>query len=302
MQSDEQLRREAGRPFQPTEPSQRGWKLVSRSPQQLRLHPALDGPDWINWINLTSEFNDAAGLKNLVATEPIFITTDGTILAGFGRWRMTKIDGEDEIDCLEHPFSLEQALLFILSHHRPRRGWNDFVRIRLAQAQKPGFQQKALANMRSGGEHKGLTNLLKADHINVCREIAKLAGTGTTNVGRVETILRKAHPSIIAALQNGSLRIHPAWSWCELSKLEQLDEFARYEEKRTEYKILKEFLPGHASASHQPSEVLDALQRLEARNPGSIITRKSRSKRTVITLGQDSLAELDAQKEIDCHA
>jgi hypothetical protein len=144
--------------------------------------------------------------------------------------------------------------------------------------------------------------LLKADRINVCQEIAKLAGTGTTNVGKVETILRKAHPNIIAALQNGSLRIHRAWSWCKLPKVQQLDEFARYEEKRTERKILQEFSPGYASASHQFSEVIEALQRAEARNPGSIIIRTGRSKRTVIGLGQGSLAELDAQKEIDCHA
>lgn len=130
-------------------------------------------------------------------------------------------DGEHDIDCFEHSLNLEQALELILTYHRPRQGWNDFVRICLALTLKSGFQQKAFANMRAGGTNKGFTSLLKADRINVCREIAKLAGTGSTNAGEVETILRKAHPSIIAAL---------------------------HEENRTERKILQEFSPGHPSA------------------------------------------------------
>jgi Flp pilus assembly protein TadB len=94
-------------------------------------------------------------------------------------------------------------------------------------------------------------------------------------------------------LQNGSLKIDPAWSWCKLSKKEQLEEFARYEEKRTQRKILREFSPRQSSASHQLSEVVEAVQRVEARNPGSIIIRSGRSKRTVLILGEDSLAALE---------
>jgi hypothetical protein len=284
-------------PFDHAELGRLNWRPVVRAPQLLKMHPALDEFGWTGGIG---EINEAARLKNESVREPIFTTTDGLILSGFGRWRVATLDSKNEIDCFEHPLSLEQALEFILTHHRPRQGWNDFVRICLALTQKSGFQQKAFANMRGGGTNKGFTSLLEA-RINVCREIAKLAGTGSTNVGKVETILRKAHLSIIAALQNGSLRIHPAWSWCKRSKLEQLDEFARHEEKRTERKILLEFSPGHTGASHQLSEIVAAEQRLEARNPGSIIIRTGRSKRTVVILGEDSLA-LGAPKEIDGHA
>lgn len=69
-----------------------------------------------------------------------------------------------------------------------------------------------------------------------------------TNAGKVETILCLAHPNVIAALQNGSLKIDSGWSWCKLRKLEQLDEFARREERRTQRKILQEFSPGYARA------------------------------------------------------
>ena len=58
---------------------------VVRSPEQLRLHRALEE---LGWIGVIDEFNDAARLTNPSVTEPILITTNGTILAGFGRWRL----------------------------------------------------------------------------------------------------------------------------------------------------------------------------------------------------------------------
>jgi hypothetical protein len=277
-------------PSSPTLTTQLQERRVIRPPKQLQMHRALEA---LGWSAAKDEFMLEARLKNQSVPEPIVITENGTILAGFGRWRVALFEGQDQVPCLIYPLTDEEVLPFILAYHRPRQGWNDFVRIRLALTQKSGFQQKALANMRDGGKCKGLTNLLEADRVNVCRQIADLADTGTTNVGKVETILCKAHPNIIAALQNGWLKIHPAWSWCKLSKIGQLDEFARYEEKRTQRKILREFSPRHASASHQLSRVVEAVQRVEARNPGSIIIRTSRSKRTVLVLGEDSLAALE---------
>ena len=269
---------------------------VMRRPEQLRLHPTLDD---LSGIGVVEELNDATRLGSQYVQsvlEPIVITESGVILAGFGRWRLALFEGQAQVPCLIYPLTDEEVLPFILTHHRPSHVWNDFVRIRLALTQKPDFQQKALANMRSGGKCKGSTNLLEADRINVCRQIANLAGTGTTNVGKVETILRKAHPNITAALQNGSLRIHPAWSWCKLSKLEQLDEFGRYEEKRTRRKILQE-LSERRPGALQLSEVVEVLQRVEARKPGSIVVHTSRSKLTLVILGEDSLAVIDGQKE-----
>ena len=112
MQSDEQLRSEVGRQqpdingrlairrldelrapvqsFNPTTPSRIEGRQVVRSPQQLRSHPALDRLGWSGGIR---EFNEAARLTNLSVTEPILITTNGIILAGFGRWRSALLDG-----------------------------------------------------------------------------------------------------------------------------------------------------------------------------------------------------------------
>src|SRR2546423_251555 len=56
-----------------------------RSPKDLHLHPALEK---IGWVGLVDELNDAVGLAIQPIHDPILIATDGTVLAGFGRWRL----------------------------------------------------------------------------------------------------------------------------------------------------------------------------------------------------------------------
>jgi hypothetical protein len=270
----------------PTGVSRLEGRPVVRSPGQLRLHPALEELDWVGVIG---ELNEAVQLTSPSVTEPILITTNGIILAGFGPWRSALFDSRQEINCIEYPLNEEQALQFMLSCHRPRRGWNDFIRICVALKLELSLQQRARDNMSAGGKYKGSTNLSGADRIDVRREIAKAAGTGTGNVKKVKAILHSAHPSIIAALQNDSLKIDRAWKWCKLSKLQQKTEFARYEEERTQRKILREFLPEHSKVSLDPAQVIEVLRRLEARQPGSIAIRNGRSRRTVVILGQDLL-------------
>lgn len=279
----------------------RPWgRPVTRLRGKLQLHRALQE---IGWTGVIDEFNAVDRLKEHSVPDPILITRNGTILAGFGRWRLALFEGQNEIHCIEYPLSEDEALQFIISHHQAQRGWNAFVRIRLALKRERYFQQRALDNMHAGGKYKGSTNLSEADRIDVRQEIAKLAGTGTSNVSKVKAILRSAHPNIIAALQNGLLSIHRAWLWSKLLKLEQRLEFARHEEERTQRKILHEFLPKPANVSIDPAQVIDALQRLEARQPGSIdIHASRRRRRTVVILGQDSSRLPIDQKGLDWHA
>ena len=269
---------------------------VVRSPKQLRLHPALEE---IGWTGVIDELSDAGRLTNLSLSDPVLITTNGMILAGFGRWQSAVFDGRYEINCIEYPLTENEALQFIISHHQPQRGWNDFVRICLALTLEPYFQQRALDNMRAGGKHKGSTNLSEADCIDVRHEIAKVAGTGTGNVSKVKAIMQSSHPNIIVGLQNGLLRIHRAWQWRKLPKLQQKEEFARHEEERFRRKLVREFSDEHSDVSLDPAQIIQVLQREEARRPGFIAIRTSRSRRTVVVLGQDVLAKLDAQKELN---
>jgi len=270
-----------------------------RQPEQLRPPHALVE---LGWSDLKDERNDAARLKIQSVPEPILITTEGTILAGFWRWHLALVENREEIHCIEYPLKEEESLQFILAYHQPRRGWNDFVRIRLALTLEPHFRQRALENMRAGGKCKGSTNLSEADRMDVRREVAKAAGTGTGNVDKVKAILHSAHPNINAALLNGLLTIHRAWQWRSLPKLQQKAEFARYEEERIQRKILRDCLGRAPNISPDPAQAIEALQKLEARQPGSIAVRITRSRRTVVILGQDLLEAFDAQKELNCHA
>jgi hypothetical protein len=270
---------------------------VVRSPQQLRLHPALEELGWAGEID---EFNEAARVSHPSVTDPILITMNGTILSGFGRWRSTVFDGQLEINCIEYPIGEDESLEFILTHHQTRCGWSDFVRIRLALTLEPNLQRKALENMRTGGKLKGLANLPEAQHVNVRKEIARAAGVGDRNVSNVRTIIQRAHPTLIGALKEGILSINRAIQLSNLPKTQQLEQFIRYSEERATNKVIRRSIarPKEEKTSLDVAAVLDALQHQEARQPGSVAVRVGRHKRTVVLIGQDLIVGPHSQKEL----
>ena len=263
------------------------------------MHRELEELDWVGTIGELTRPPDSSP----TVTEPILITTNGTILAGFGRWRSAVFDGRHEINCIEYPLSEDEALQFIISHHQPQRGWNAFIRIRLALTLEPYFQQRALDNMRAGGKYKGLANLPEAQHIDVRQEIADAAGVGARNVSNVKTILKNAHPRLITALLDGTLTINGAMQFCKLPKAEQLEQFIRHSEDRETNKVIRQSIgrPKEEKISPDVGAVLDALQQQEARQPGSVMVRVGRFQRTVILIGQDLLTGPYSQKELDLH-
>jgi len=284
-------------PFNPTATSRLEGRPVVRFAEQLRLHRALNE---LGWTGVIDEFNDAARLKNQSVPEPILITTNGTILAGFGRWRLAVLEGRHEIPCIEYPLSEDDSLQFILTHHQTRRGWNAFVRIGLALTREPYFQQKALNNMRAGGKYKGWANLPDVQRIDVRQEIANAAGVGPRNVTNVKTILKVAHPRLIEALRDGTLTINGAIQLCKLPRGEQLEQFIRYSEERATQKVIRRSLPRPKKEKTSPDlvTVLDALQREEARQPGSVVVRVGRLQRTIVLVGQDLLTAPHCPKEL----
>jgi hypothetical protein len=283
--------------FNPTAMSRVEGHPVVRIPEQLRLHRALEELDWTGGID---EFNDAARLRNQSAPGPILVTTNGTILAGFGRWRLMVFEGRHEIHCIEYSLSEEESLQFIISHHQPRRGWNAFIRIRLALKLEPYFQQRALDNMRAGGKYKGLANLPEAQQIDVRQEIARVAGVGARNVSNVRTILQIAHPRLIEALRDGTLTINRAIQFCKLPWAEQLEQFIRYSEERATNKVIRRSIarPKEENISPDVVTVLNALQQREGRQPGSVEVRVGRQQRTVVLIGQDLLTGPHSEREL----
>ena len=285
------------RSFNPPTMSRLEGRPVVRSPQQLQLHRALEE---LGWNGAMNEFNDAA-LTNGSVTEPILITTNGTILSGFGGWRSAVVDGGLEINCIEYPLSDAESPKFILTHHQTRFGWNAFIRICLALTMEPNLQQRAVDNMSAGGKYKGSANLPGALHIDVRQEIATIAGACPRNVSNVKTILKVAHPRLIEALRSSMLKINRAIQFCKLPRAEQLEQFIRYSEERATNMVIRRSIPQpkETKASRDVVAVLDALQRQEARQPGSVAVRVGRHKRTVVLIGQDLLAGLPSQRELN---
>jgi hypothetical protein len=284
-------------PFNPPAVSCLEGRPVIRFPEQLRLHRALEG---LGWTGVIDEFNDAARLKDPSISEPILITTDGTILAGFGRWRLAVSEGSHQISCIEYELSKNDSLQFILTHHQTRHGWNAFVRIRLALTLEPDLQQKALDNMRDGGKYKGLANLPDVERIDVRQEVADAAAVGARNVTNVKTLLKVAHPRLIEALRDGALTINRAIQFCKLPRGEQLEQYIRYTEERAISKVIRRAIPRPKQEKVSPnlSAVLDALQQQEGRQPGSVKFRFGRSRRTFIIIGHDVLTGHHSQTEL----
>jgi len=275
-------------------------RLVVRSAENLRLHTVLRDLDV---IDVVEELNDAARLKDQFAAEPILITTNGTILAGFGRWRLAVFEHWHEIPCIEYQLTDDESLQFMLSHHQTRRGWNAFFRIRLALTLEPYFQQRALENMRAGGKCKGLANLPEAQHIDVRQEIASAAGVGARNVSNVKTILKNAHPRVLVALLNGTVTNNGAMPFCKLPKAEQLELFIRHIEGREINKVIRRSIaqPRQEKTTASVATLLDALRQQEARGPGPVVVQVGRFRHTVILLGQDLLRGPYSQKELNLH-
>lgn len=272
---------------------------VVRSPEDLHLHPALlelDGMD------VAGELNEAERVRHH-ATTPILITSDGTVLSGFGRWRSALLHGEREIPCIEYALGEEDSLQFILNCHKPKRGWNSFVRTRLALTQEPYLRRKAIDNMRAGGRHKGSAKLPTPQHIDVRCQTAEIAGVGVRNVSNVKTILEAAHPRLLTALVNGTLTINKAVLLCKLPRADQPEAFTKLLEDRAADKVIRATLSQRKEKEPNldVASVLSAFQACESRNPGSVVVRRGRSGRITISVSNELLDKIDPQTELQLH-
>jgi hypothetical protein len=280
-------------PPNPTMTNRLDTHTVVRSPQQLKLHRALDE---IKWVGTISELSDSVTLTSPFALEPIPITRDGIILADFGRWRAAIIDGRREINCIEYPLSEDEALQFIIGHCQPRCGWNAFIRVRLALKLEPHFQKKALANMRAGGKCKGLANLPEAQHIDAREEIALVARVSARNVSKVKTILQTGHPNVICALQDGMITIHRAVQWCKQPKEEQAQQLIEYISEHETNQVIRQTIARlKGKAGIDPMAALSALQFHETRRPGSVVVGFTRLQCTFVLIGQALRPDLPSQ-------
>jgi hypothetical protein len=259
-----------------------------RHPQELRLHQALSD---LNLVTPIEELDRAARLNDPVLSDTVLITTTGIVLDGVGLWRLAFLEGRTELHCIEYAITDEESLQFILNRRTSRKGWNSFIRIRLALTLEAHFQQQAIQNMRTGGRHKGLADLPEAQCIDVRQRIAEAAGVGARNVSKVKSILDTGHPLLVAAVTNDLLTINAAMRFCTLPKVEQPNRLARHLEDRETGKIIRRSVR-RSAAAHTCIDVitvLDKLQYEETSRPGTVVVRISQLKNTVVLLGQDLL-------------
>src|SRR5690348_20338 len=87
-------------------------RSVIRRPDRLKLHPALQK---LGWTGLADELNYAARVKEQTLCDPVLITENGTLLAGFGRWRLALLELRDKISCIEYTLDDNESLQFILA-------------------------------------------------------------------------------------------------------------------------------------------------------------------------------------------
>lgn len=260
-----------------------------RAPGTLRLHPAFNGLNLSGWL-INSELQG----KPADVHEPILITRTGIALGGFAEWHTAVCAGQTEIDCVEFALNDDESLQLILTLHRPRAAWNDFIRIELALEQEPYFQSKALANQIGGGKHKGLANLPKAQHIDVREKIADLAGVCSRTVGNVKIIRNKAHPSVVEALHNGTITINAALEICKVDTSRQVEALAHYLARKANNRTYREYIDKLQveQLNADLSVFLASLRQFEAANPGSVEVRPGTGKKTVIIIGKGHLNTL----------
>ena len=97
-------------------------------------------------------------LGEMAFRDPLVIAANGTVLDGYTRWELARLQNRPTLACLEYVVSEEESLLWLLRRHRTMRGLNAFCRILLALELEPWLQQKARSNQSVGGQQRVCQN------------------------------------------------------------------------------------------------------------------------------------------------
>jgi hypothetical protein len=260
-------------------------RTVMRSPQELRIHPALEETGFCTFL---PELQEVARCQDrLVPEQPVLVTHGGVILAGFGQWRIAVSRQVSTIECLEYTLTDDDALQFMLSLQKSRNHWNSFIRIRLALKLEGGLQERALTKMQMGGKYKGSATLPKAAQIDVREQIAAIAGAGGRNVSKVKEIIDKGHPRMLGELANGSISINRAHLLCRIPRGRQLEALTEQYCDQVVGEIERHLFRRSTNRTLDAAAILNSLQQRERQQPGSVSAQISRRKRSVILVGED---------------
>jgi hypothetical protein len=209
-------------------------QILTRDPQELRPHPSYARH------GLTVRADALSALRQrqeLAFVEPLMTTRDGIIIDGYARWQLAKELRRPFLNCIEYELSEAEALELLLQKHRRSTGLSDYSRIILALDLEPELREKARSNRQFGGQHKGWSNLTKAEAIHVRSKVAQVAGVSVGNVTKVKQLKDSCVLEYIEALYSREISIHWAWKRRNAAPEDQLDALGRF---RFEKGLMKE--------------------------------------------------------------
>jgi ParB-like chromosome segregation protein Spo0J len=204
---------------------------------------------------------------DLAFQEPLIVTRDRTIIDGYARWELARLQGRLTLPCIAYDLTDAEALCWLLQRHCHSYGLNDFVRILLALELEPVLTERARSNQSVGGQNKGSSRLTEADRRDVRSEIAAAAGVSAGNVTKVKQLMTTAGRELIKALRNGEISIHRAWLWGKASPEEQQELLWRYDSERGIRKKIRQLISGHVPKElptvPELSDLCEQLSRIE---------------------------------------
>lgn len=230
------------------------------------------------------------------------MTQQGYVLAGQAQWEVAKRHGDLTVACLQFELSEDQALLWLIQKRQGSRGINAFTRILLALELEPYLKERARANQSLGGFMKGSSKMAEADRLDVREEVAAVAGASVGNVSKVRSLLPLAEPSIMAALRDGEVSIHRAFTWIEQPD-SQCQQFELYQNRRGIKRVIrtlqaKQHLPSTGEDRFDLSRLGNALDAIPAETRASVVVGTISVPGNAIVLSTALLKMLESQGEL----
>ena len=287
--------------FDGTEPQlgdNRG-RFVTHRLDEIRPHPSYTRH---NLAVHACQLSAVAELGDLAFREPLEITHEGIIFAGFAQWTLARLQARPTVACIEYEMSQEVALQYLIQRHHPSSGLNDFNRICLSLELEAFLTAKARANQQAGGRNKGSSNLTRGESLDIRKEIARIAGVSDGNVTKVKQLLTRAHPDIIQALRQKELSIHRAWLWTKLSLEEQRDKLWLNQSERGIRKTIRHLLSSHLPKSSpfvtKLDDLIELVSALQLGKLGSVRVVSINGPGKAIFVTEELFRTLEAQKEL----
>jgi hypothetical protein len=239
-------------------------------------------------------------LGDLAFRERIVITQNRTIIDGYARLELARLQGRATLPCIEYELTDSEALRWLLQKHRRSSGLNAFSRILLALDLESWFSEKARANQQAGGRSKLPSDLTEAQRLDVRREIAASAGVSVGNVTKVKQLIASARGELLQALLSSEIRIHRACLWSKESRDKQLAELRRCRDIRATNKI-KRLITRHKPKSEPAAVdlcgVIKRLAGLDSKQLAALSVAVVKGPAKTIFLTEDLLGLLPPYQE-----